>query len=365
MSSKWSAPAAATTRGSGALPSWGARPPIISPATAPSADSPSTCRARTGQDLVRRLAARADVLVENFKAGTMEAWGLGYESLAARNPGLIYCAILGYNRDGPHRERPGYDFIAQAMGGIMSVTGEPEGEPMKVGVAIVDVTAGLYATIGILAALQGRSASGRGQRVDVNLLDAAAGWLVNVAANYLASGIPPGRFGNAHPNIVPYQVFAAADGHVAVAVGNDTQWLRLCAAIERPDLAADARYAINSGRLEHRVELEAELAATFATRPVDAWVECIEEAGVPVGPINTVNRVFETPGLLSPSMLAALPHPTAGTVRVVGTPIALSETPAQPRSAPPTLGQHTDEVLRDWLGLDAAEIAALHDSEVI
>jgi formyl-CoA transferase len=315
--------------------------------------------------VIRRLAAHADVLIENFKAGAMEAWGLGYETLSAANPALVYCAISGYDRDGPYRDRPGYDFIAQAMGGIMSVTGDPEGEPMKVGVAIVDVTAGLYAAIGILAALQSRAATGRGQRVDVNLMDAAAGWLINVAANYLATGRPPTRHGNAHPNIVPYQVFTAADGYVAVGVGNDAQWLRLCAAVERPDLAADPRYATNPGRVEHRAALVAALAETIAERPVAEWVERIERASVPVGPINSVDRVFETPGLLSASMLATLPHPTAGTLRVVGTPIGLSETPATPRAAPPTLGQHTEAVLRDWLGLDATEIAALRERKVI
>ncbi len=318
-----------------------------------------------GRELVRRLAARADVVLENFKAGTMEAWGLGYDALAADNPGLVYCPILGYDRNGPRRDVPGYDFIAQAVGGIMSVTGEPGGEPMKVGVAIVDVTAGLYAAIGILAALQARAATGRGQRVDVNLLDAAAGWLVNVAANYLATGRPPGRYGNAHANIVPYQVFQAADGYLAVAVGNDGQWQRLCAAVERPDLAADPRFADNPGRLAHRDDLVRALGATFATRPVQDWVECIERAGVPVGPINSVDRVFETPGLLSPAMLATLPHPTAGTVRVVNTPIALSATPVAPRAAPPTLGQHSAEVLRDWLELTDDEIAALRADGVI
>ena len=309
--------------------------------------------------MVRRLARRSDVLIENFKAGTMEAWKLGYDVLSAENPGLIYCAILGYNRDGPYRDYPGYDFIAQAAGGIMSVTGEPDGAPMKVGVAIVDVTVGLYAAIGILAALQARASGGRGQRVDVNLMDAAAGWLVNVAANYLATGRSPGRYGNAHANIVPYQVFAAADGYVAVAVGNDAQFTRLCTAIERPDLAAEPRYAENSGRLANREALVSEMAATFATAPVDHWVARITHAGVPAGPINTIDRVFETPGLLSPSMVSTLPHPVAGTVRVVGTPLALSDTPVATRSAPPTLGQHTDEVLREWLGLNEIEIAQL------
>jgi crotonobetainyl-CoA:carnitine CoA-transferase CaiB-like acyl-CoA transferase len=232
-------------------------------------------------------------------------------------------------------------------------------------VAIVDVTAGLYAATGILAALQARSTSGHGQRVEVNLLDAAAGWLANVAANYLATGTPPGRYGNAHPNIVPYQVFAAADGYLAVGVGNDAQWRRLCAVLERPDLGDDPRYTANAGRQQHRDELIAALSASFAARPIAAWVTRLDAAGIPAGPINTVDKVFETPGLLNPGMLSTLPHPTAGTVRVVGTPIGLSATPAYPRSAPPTLGQHSAEVLRDWLGLDDAEIAALRDTGVV
>ncbi len=318
-----------------------------------------------GRDLVAQLAARADVLIENFKAGAMEAWGLGYETLATANPGLVYCAIRGYNADGPYHDRPGYDFIAQALSGVMSVTGEPEGEPMKVGVAVVDVTAGLYAAIGILGALRGRDATGRGQRVDINLLDAAAGWLVNVAAAYLATGAPPGRHGNAHPSIVPYQAFAAADGHIALAVGNDAQWLRCCAAIGRPDLAADARYATNPGRLEHRAALIPDLAATFVARPVAEWVAALEAAGVPIGPIKTVDQAFETPGLFSPSLLETLQHPTVGAVRVVGTPIRLSDAPVVARSAPPLLGQHTDEVLRDWLGMTDARIDRLREDAVL
>jgi len=318
-----------------------------------------------GRDLVRRLAGQADILIENFKVGSMEAWGLGYDALAEANPGLIYCSILGFDRDGPRRDLPGYDFIGQAMGGIMSITGEPDGEPMKVGVAIVDVTTGLYAAIGILAALQARQQTGRGQRVDVNLLDSAAGWLVNVAANYLVSGRRPQRYGNAHANIVPYQVFEAADGYISIAVGNDAQWQRLCQALGREDLASDERYMTNAGRLAYRAQVVQSLGETLRRERVDVWVERIERAGVPVGPINTIDRVFETPGLLSPDMVAELPHPTAGTVRVVNTPIKLSDVPVYPRSAPPMLGQHTDEVLHDWLGLGREDIAQLREAGVV
>jgi len=318
-----------------------------------------------GRALVRALAARADVLIENYKAGAAGAWGLGYEALAAANPGLVYCSIRGFHADGPYHDRPGYDFIAQALGGIMSVTGEPDGEPMRLGVAIVDITAGLYAVSGILAALHARAASGRGQRVEINLLDAAAGWLANLGQSYLVTGTVPARYGNAHPAIVPYQTFEAADGYMAVAVGNDGQWRRLCAVIERADLAADARYATNPQRVALRDELIPDLAATLAARPVEEWVERLNGAGVPCGAVNTIDRVFTTPGLLGPDMLAELPHPTAGTVRVVNTPIELSDTPVAPRRAPPTLGQHSGEALAEWLGLEDDEIARLRRDGVI
>jgi len=321
-----------------------------------------------GRALARDLAARADVLIENYKAGAADAWGLGYETLSAANPGLIYCSIRGFHPDGPYGDRPGYDFIAQALGGVMSVTGEPDGVPAKVGIAIVDITAGLYAVAGILAALHARAlpeSGGRGQRVEVNLLDAAAGWLANLGQSYLATGETPGRSGNAHPAIVPYQTFQAADGYVAVAVGNDGQWQKLCASIARPDLAADARYATNPRRVALRDELIPDLAAMFAARPVADWVERLATAGVPCGAVNTIAQVFETPGLLGPDMLAALPHPTLGSVRMVNTPIGLSATPAAPRRAPPTLGQHTDETLDEWLGLDADEIATLREKGIV
>jgi len=321
-----------------------------------------------GQALARDLAARADVLIENYKAGAADAWGLGYEALAAINPGLIYCSIRGFHPDGPYGDRPGYDFIAQALGGVMSVTGEHEGSPTKVGIAIVDITTGLYAVAGILAALYARAlpqSGGHGQRVEVNLLDAAAGWLANLGQSYLATGETPSRYGNAHPTIVPYQTFQAADGYVAVAVGNDGQWQKLCASIERPDLAAAARYATNPQRVALRDELVPDLAATFQARPVANWVDRLTAAGVSCGAVNTIARVFETPGLLGPDMLTALPHPTLGSVRVVNTPIGLSATPAAPRRAPPTLGQHTDDVLGEWLGLNADEIAALREKGIV
>ncbi len=318
-----------------------------------------------GRALVRTLAARADVLVENYKPGAAAAWGLGYDDLAAANPGLVYCSIRGFHPDGPYRDRPGYDFIVQALGGVMSVTGAPDGEPMKVGVAIVDITAGLYAATGALAALHARAASGRGQHVEVNLLDAAAGWLANLGQSYLVTGAVPRRYGNAHPTIVPYQTFEAVDGHVAVAVGNDGQWRRLCAAIERPDLGEDDRYATNPARVERRDTLIPDLATTFAARPVAEWVDRLNGAGVPCGAVNTIDEVFETPGLLGPDMVATLPHPTAGSVRVVNTPIGLSENPVAPRRAPPALGQHTTEVLAEWLDMDEAEITRLRQDGVV
>jgi len=241
------------------------------------------------------------------------------------------------------------------------VTGEPDGAPAKVGIAIVDITTGLYAVAGILAALHARALpvnGGRGQRVEVNLLDAAAGWLANLGQSYLATGDAPGRSGNAHPTIVPYQTFQAADGYVAVAVGNDGQWQKLCVSIERPDLAADARYTTNPQRVALRDELVPDLAATFRARSVADWVERLTTVAVPCGVVNTVAQVFETPGLLGPDMLAELPHPTLESVRVVNTPIGLSATP-------PTLGQHTDEALGDWLDLDADEIAALREKGIV
>lgn len=315
--------------------------------------------------LLLDLVRRSDVLIENFKAGTLERFGLGDAALWDANPGLIHAAITGFGTTGPYAAYPGYDFVAQAMSGIMSITGEPGGEPMKVGVAIVDVTAALFTLNGILAALFSRTQSGRGQRVDCSLLQSAMAWLVNVGENYLVSGQPPGRFGNAHPNIVPYQPFLAADKPLAVASANQRQFAALCAVLGRPEIATDPRFQTNAGRLAHRDELVAALQPLFAGKPAAEWVRRLNEHGIAAGPINTVAEAFADPQVQALGIVKTLPHPTAGKVPFVGTPFALSGTPVGPRTAPPRLGEHTDAVLHDVLGLDAARIAALRDEGAI
>jgi len=318
-----------------------------------------------GREIVRELARQADVLVENWRVGAMDEWGLGYAALSEINPGLIYCAITGYGQTGPYRERAGYDFITQAEGGMMSVTGPVEGPPMKVGVAIVDLTAGMLASMAILAALHERERSGQGQYIDMALLDAQVAWLANVGSNYLVSGERPARYGNAHPNIVPYEPFPTADGWIAVGVGNDGQWRRLCALAGWDDLAADERFASNPGRVAHRGELVPTLQERFRTRTSAEWHAALLEAGIPCGPINTIDQVFADPQVLAREMLVELPHPTAGSVKLAGSPFKLSRTPVRLESAPPLLGQHTEEVLRQYLGYTAADITRLRETEVI
>jgi crotonobetainyl-CoA:carnitine CoA-transferase CaiB-like acyl-CoA transferase len=321
-----------------------------------------------GQALVRRLAARADVLLENFRVGGLERFGLGYADLAAENPGLVYCSITGFGQTGPYRHRAGYDFLLQGMGGLMSITGAPDGAPgggpMKVGVAITDVLTGMYAATAVLAALAHRERSGRGQQVDLSLLDVQVAALANQAQAYLATGVAPGRLGNAHPSIVPYQAFAAADGHFVVAVGNDGQFGRLCEVLGRPALAADSRFATNAARVEHRAALLAILEPALASRPSSAWIAALEEAGVPCGPINDLRQVFEDPQVRHRGLRQEVDHPLAGRAALVASPIRLSGTPLAPPTAPPLLGQHTDEVLAE-LGLDQAEVAALLAAAVI
>lgn len=318
-----------------------------------------------GREILRELACEADVLVENWRVGTMEKWGLGYETLRASNPGLIYCALTGYGQTGPYRDRPGYDFIIQAEGGIMSITGPEEGPPMKVGVAIVDLTAGMFATISILAALHERKTSGQGQYIDISLLDSQVTWLANVASNYLISGQRPGRYGNAHPNIVPYQPFPTADGWFALGVGNDRQWQRLCDVAGWDDLAADDRFATNPRRVEHRETLIPILRERFQSRTSAEWRAELLEAGVPCGPINAIDQVFNDAQVLAREMLVELPHPTAGSVKLTGSPLKLSRTPVRIEDPPPLLGQHTDEVLRERLGLSADDLAQLREMGVI
>jgi len=318
-----------------------------------------------GQDILRALAERSDVVVENFKVGTLDRLGIGYDALRAGNPGLIWCSITGYGLDGPYAGHTGYDFVAQGESGVMSITGEVDGEPMKVGVAIVDVTAGLFASTTILAALQARSTTGMGQRIDVPLFSSAVAWLANVGSNFLVSGEVPRRYGNAHPNIVPYQTFRAHDRWMTVAVGNDRQFVALCRLLDLGALAEDERFKSNAARVDNRDVLISLLEAVFATRDADRWLADMNATGIPSGPINTIDQVFEHPQSAYRHMVVEVPHPTAGTVRMAGIPYTLSETPATVRTAPPLLGEHTHEVLRERLGMTDQEIDGLQSEHVL
>jgi crotonobetainyl-CoA:carnitine CoA-transferase CaiB-like acyl-CoA transferase len=319
----------------------------------------------TGQQVVRDLAARSDVVLENFKVGGLARHGLDAASLRARHPGLIYVSITGFGQDGPYAARPGYDFLIQAMGGLMSVTGDPDGPPRKVGVALADVMTGLYAVIGVLAALAHRDRTGEGQHVDLALLDVQAATLVNQAMNYLAGGQVPQRLGNAHPNIVPYQAFAARDGWFVVTVGNDAQFQRFCAAIGRPDLGDDPRFATNAGRVAHRETLVPELESVFAADTAATWLDRIGAAGVPCGPINHLDAVFADPQLRHRGMATRLPDADGRAVPTLGSPLKLSATPAEPRTAPPALGADTEAVLREVLGLDTPALDRLRTTGAI
>ncbi len=318
-----------------------------------------------GRQILVELARDSDVVVENFRVGMLDRLGIGYQALSTRFPHLVWCSITGYGLDGPYAERAGYDFVAQGEGGLMSITGEPDGEPMKVGVAIVDLFTGLYAANAILAALHARVQTGRGQLIDVALLPVTVAMLANVGSNYLISGQIPKRYGNAHPNIVPYQTFRARDRWMTVAVGNDRQFRQLCRILGKEELADDPRFATNPQRVAHRDQLIPLLQAAFAMRDADDWLAAMTEAGIPCGPINTLDRVFSHPQILHRRMVAEVPHPTAGSVRLTGSPLILSETPAAVRSHPPLLGEHTEEILRERIGLSAAEIARLREEGVV
>jgi formyl-CoA transferase len=307
------------------------------------------------RDIARKLALKSHVIVENFKLGTMERWGLSYEELSAEDPSLVYCSISGYGRTGPDAPLPGYDYVMQGVGGIMSITGEPDGPPGKVGVAIVDLTAGMFALSSILAALRVRDLTGQGQRIDMSLLDSHLAWLANVGSNYLISGEVPQRYGHAHANIVPYQAFEASDGWVILAVGNDRQWLRFCAAIDRPDLAADPRFITNSDRVRNRSLLVPLLETLFRTRTQSAWLSLLQASDVPAGPVNTVDRALSGPQVEARRMVRTVDHPAIGPFRMVASPLKLELTPPTIRRHPPTLGEHTEEILRELLPASSTE----------
>ncbi|WP_201831166.1 CaiB/BaiF CoA transferase family protein [Microvirga zambiensis] len=306
-----------------------------------------------GQELVRRLAAHADVVIENFKVGGLKKYGLDYESLKQVNPRLVYCSITGFGQDGPYASRAGYDFMIQGMGGIMDLTGDPDGEPHKIGVAYVDIFTGVYSVVGILAALRKRDATGEGAHLDMALLDVQTSVLANQALNYLVSGKAPRRMGNAHPNIVPYQVFPVADGHVIVAVGNDGQFARLVAVLGRPELAQDERFRSNAGRVGHRAELAPLLSGLTVTFTRDDLLAALEKQGVPAGPINTVADVFADPQVIARGMKIELPSEAAkgGAIPSVRSPIVVDGQPMAAERPSPRLGEHTDEVLSDpsWM----------------
>lgn len=322
-----------------------------------------------GQALLRKLALQSDIVIENYKVDQLARYGLDYGSLSAADPRLIYCSITGFGQTGPHRERAGYDFIIQGSGGFMSITGErddrPGGGPQKAGVAVSDLMTGMYAAVAILAAVTHRERTGQGQHIDMALYDVMLAMLANMNMNCLVSGRAPGRAGNAHQNIVPYQVFEAADGHVIIAVGNDAQYAKFCEVATRPDLARDARFVRNADRVRHRAVLVPLLEAVVRERTVAWWVTALDESGVPCGPINDIVHALADPQVAARGLRVDLPHPLAGHVPMVANPIKLSATPACHDRAPPLLGQHTDEVLRDVLGLDAAAIAALHAARAV
>jgi formyl-CoA transferase len=316
-------------------------------------------------ELLRDLVKAADVIIENFRPGTMERLGLGEKELRELNPRLIYASLTGFGADGPMSDWPGYDLIVQAWGGLMSITGTPEGEPVKVGVAIIDLVAGLMLGKAITAALFAREKIGVGQRIDTSLLEAEVASLINVGSNYLVGGKVPTRWGNAHPNIVPYQNFQTADGYLVIGVASEVIWKRFCEAIGQRDLINDPRFADNSKRVENRRELIAILSKTFLQRRNDAWFKLLTDAEVPCAPVQTIDQVFQAPQVLQRDMLIESDHPTAGKVRMAGIPVKFSVTPASVRMPPPLLGEHNDEILESWLGLSADSIDELKKEKVI
>jgi crotonobetainyl-CoA:carnitine CoA-transferase CaiB-like acyl-CoA transferase len=318
-----------------------------------------------GQALIRQMAQHCDVFAENFKAGDLARYGLDFASLRKINPRLVYCSITGYGQSGPYSERPGYDPIAQAIGGLMSVTGERDGRPQRVGVAVVDVLTATYTAIGILSALRHRDATGQGQHLDMALLDVQLAAMINIAQAYLSAGVVAGRNGNEHPSVVPSQSFVCSDGMIMLAAGNDGQFVRLCQALEREDLARDARFATNEARVGNREELTELLNVLFVQRPRADWSERLARAGVPCGPVNDISQAFDDPQVIHRGLRVQLEHPLAGRLDTVANPIRLSESAASYALPPPLLGEHTNEVLQSLLGMTVSEIDALRRARVL
>jgi len=322
-----------------------------------------------GAALVKRLARRAHVVVENFKTGALAKYGLDYESLVAENPALIYCSLTGFGHDGPYKDKAGYDYVIQGMGGLMSVTGqkdgEPGAEPMKVGVAVSDLVTGLYTTVAILAAIIHQSRTGEGQAIDMALFDCQAAALANQATNYLAGGIVPGRLGNAHPNIVPYQVFATTDGHLVLAISNDNQFRRFAKLAGLEAMANDRRFSTNAARVAHRELVVDTLRPIFAQRSSAQWIADLEQANVPCGAINRVDQVFSDPQAIARGLTIVMQHATSGELRLPASPLRLSRTPPEYRNAPPLLGEHNEEILSGLLGIAPDELAKLREAGVV
>jgi crotonobetainyl-CoA:carnitine CoA-transferase CaiB-like acyl-CoA transferase len=322
-----------------------------------------------GQELVKRLVARSDVLVENYRVGTLARYGLGYEDIKAVNPKIIYCSITGFGQSGPYRNRPGYDYVFQAMSGLMSITGGrddlPGGGPAKIGLAISDVITGIYSSFAAMAALAYRDVSGVGQHIDMSLLDVQIAAISHINMNYLVGGMVPKRLGTSHPSIVPYQAFNGQDGQMVIAVGNDTQFAKLCTAIGLPQLAQDERFKTNVSRVKNRDALIPVITDTVARKPVDEWIQMLTSVGVPCGPINNIQQVFDDPHVQHRGMRVEIPHPRAGKLPILANPIRFSETPVSYDRPPPQLGEHTREVLANVLGLGAQEIAELAAEGII